>query len=62
MDVVQIGQKCCSGMTQLVERKRKDGSAAFVAQINVRQNGKWGHRESRTFDKRSSAAAWCKSR
>ncbi|MDF3413307.1 tyrosine-type recombinase/integrase [Sulfitobacter sp. M57] len=49
-------------MTQIVERKRKDGSTAYVAQINVRRNGKWAHRESRTFDKRASAAAWYKKR
>jgi integrase len=45
-------------MAQIQERKRKDGSIAYVAQINIRRNGKWAHRESRTFDKRTSAAAW----
>ena len=49
-------------MAQIKERKRKDGSVAFVAQINIRRNGKWAHRESRTFDKRTSAAAWLKKR
>ncbi|GLQ26161.1 site-specific integrase [Sulfitobacter pacificus] len=49
-------------MVQIVERKRKDGSTAYVAQINVRRNGKWAHRESRTFDKHASAAAWYKKR
>ncbi|MCP3972385.1 MAG: site-specific integrase [Rhodobacteraceae bacterium] len=49
-------------MAQIIERKRKDGSTAYVAQINIRQNGKWAHRESRTFDKRSSASAWYKKR
>lgn len=45
-------------MTQVTERKRKDGSVAYVAQISIRRNGKWAHRESRSFDKRASAAAW----
>lgn len=45
-------------MAQIVERKRKNGSIAYVAQINIRQNGKWAHRESRSFDRRSSATAW----
>lgn len=49
-------------MAQIRERKRKDGSVAYVAQINIRRNGKWAHRESRTFDKRTSAAAWLKKR
>lgn len=49
-------------MAQIIERKRKDGSIAYVAQINIRRNGEWAHRESRTFDKRSSAAAWYKKR
>lgn len=49
-------------MAQIRERKRKDGSVAYVAQINIRRNGKWAHRESRTFDKRASAAAWLKKR
>lgn len=49
-------------MAQIVERKRKSGSTAYVAQINIRRNGKWAHRESRTFDKHSSAAAWYEKR
>ena len=49
-------------MTQIAERKRKDGSVAYVAQINIRRNGKWAHRESRSFDKRASAAAWYEKR
>ncbi|QPO09957.1 Phage integrase family protein [Sulfitobacter pontiacus] len=49
-------------MPQIIERKRKDGSTAYVAQINIRRNGKWAHRESRTFDKHSSASAWFKKR
>ena len=49
-------------MTQITERKRKDGSVAYVAQINIRRNGKWAHRESRSFDARASAAAWFKKR
>jgi hypothetical protein len=47
-------------MPQIIERKRQDGSIAYVAQINIRRNGKWAHSESRTFDKHSSAAAWFK--
>ena len=56
-------------MPQIIERKRQDGSIAYVAQINIRRNGKWApqripwaHSESRTFDKHSSAAAWFKKR
>lgn len=49
-------------MAAITERQRRDGSTAYVAQINIRRNGKWAHRESRTFDKRSSASAWIKKR
>ena len=33
-------------MPQIIERKRQDGSIAYVAQINIRRNGKWAHSES----------------
>lgn len=49
-------------MPQTLECARKDGSIAYVAQIDIKRNGKWAHRESRTFDKHSSASAWFKKR
>ncbi|SPJ29588.1 hypothetical protein [Falsiruegeria mediterranea] len=45
-------------MTQIIERKRADGSTAYLAQIAVKRKGQWLHRESRTFDRKSTAEAW----
>jgi len=45
-------------MGTIIKRKRKDGSAAWLAQIAVRRAGKTVWRENRTFELRSTAAAW----
>jgi integrase len=49
-------------MPHIVKRQRKDGSTAYLAQINIKRNGRWVHREARTFDKQSAASAWMKKR
>jgi len=49
-------------MPHITERRRKDGSIAYLAQIAIKRNGKWEHREARTFDKKSAANAWLKKR
>lgn len=49
-------------MGHIIERTRKDGSTAYLAQIAIKRNGEWAHRELRTFDRRSQANAWLKKR
>lgn len=49
-------------MGHIIERTRKDGSKAYLAQIAIKRNGAWAHREARTFDRRSQANAWLKKR
>jgi integrase len=48
-------------MGTIVERPRKDGTVAYMAQIAVMREGR-SHRESQTFDRRPAAAAWIKKR
>ena len=48
-------------MGSIVERKRKDGTPAFLAQISIMRKGVV-HRENETFDRRPAAAAWLKKR
>jgi integrase len=43
----------------IAERRRKDGSVSYLAQITRRGHG---HQESRSFDKRKTAEAWAKKR
>lgn len=45
-------------MGTIVERKRKNGSTAYLAQISINRDGKRAHSESRTFDRRPAATAW----
>jgi len=45
----------------IIERKRKDGSIAFLAQIMMKRGGKV-HRESKTFDRKPAARAWLERR
>ena len=45
-------------MGTIIERARKDGSKAFVAQIVIKKDGKIVHREAETFDRRQAANAW----
>nr|WP_047576870.1 site-specific integrase [Methylobacterium sp. ZNC0032] len=48
-------------MGTIVERPRKDGTVAYMAQIAVMREGR-SHRESKTFDRQPAAAAWIKKR
>ena len=45
-------------MAQIEKRTRNDGALSYVAKIAIRKNGKWAHREVRTFDKMSAAKNW----
>lgn len=45
-------------MGSIVERSRKDGSKAFVAQIVIKKAGAIAHREAQSFDRRQAANAW----
>lgn len=49
-------------MGTITERKRKDGTMGFTAQIRIKQNGKVVHTESQTFDRKPAAANWLKKR
>ena len=48
-------------MGTIIERKRKDGSIAYLAQIMMKRGGKV-HRESKTFDRKPAARAWLERR
>lgn len=54
--------KSCSALAHIIERSRKDGSIAYLAQIAIKRKGEWAHRESRSFDRKSAANAWLKKR
>jgi hypothetical protein len=45
-------------MGSIIERTRKDGSRAFIAQILIKKGGQIVHREAETFDRRQAANAW----
>ncbi|TIL85173.1 MAG: site-specific integrase [Mesorhizobium sp.] len=45
-------------MASIIERKRKDGTPSFLAQIVIKRDGRTIHRENKTFAKRREAAAW----
>lgn len=49
-------------MGTITERKRKDGSTAFMAQISIMRDRKVVRRENRTFDRRAAAKIWIKNR
>jgi integrase len=49
-------------MGSITVRKRKDGSAAYTAQIRVMQKGTTVYQESQTFDRKTTAQAWLKKR
>jgi integrase len=49
-------------MGTITERKRKDGSIGFTAQIVLKQNGAIVHREAQTFDRKQAAYAWLENR
>lgn len=48
-------------MGSITERKRGDGSLAFLARVRVRRDGKT-HLETQTFDRRAAAEKWMKRR
>jgi integrase len=48
-------------MGTIVERKRRDGSTGYTAQIVVKQKGQV-HREAQTFDRQQAAYAWLEKR
>lgn len=49
-------------MGTIIERRRKDGSPSFTAQIVVKRKGAPTYREAKTFDRRSAAVAFIKRR
>lgn len=49
-------------MGTISERKRRDGSRAYTAQIRIMRDGTTVHSEAQTFDRRPAAAAWLKKR
>jgi len=49
-------------MGTISERKRKNGTAAYTAQIRIKRDGKVVHTEAQTFDRRPAARAWLKRR
>lgn len=49
-------------MGSIIERTRADGTRSFRAQITIKDGGKTLHQESRSFDRRTTAAAWMKRR
>lgn len=49
-------------MGTIIQRPRRDGTIAYLAQVTVKRKGRIVHRESRTFDRRPVAAAWIKKR
>lgn len=48
-------------MATIIERKRKDGTSAYLVQITVRRGGK-NHREAKTFRTMREARSWAKFR
>lgn len=49
-------------MGTIIERRRKNGTIALLAQFSVMRQGKDLLRESQTFERRSTAAAWIENR
>ncbi|WP_315923480.1 tyrosine-type recombinase/integrase [Mesorhizobium sp. SP-1A] len=49
-------------MASIVERKKKDGTSSFLAQIVIKRDGRIIHRENKTFGRRREAVAWGKFR
>lgn len=47
-------------MATIVERKRKDGTTAFLVQITLKSEGRIVHREAKTFKSRREAQSWGK--
>lgn len=49
-------------MGSIVERKRKDGTVSYRAQILIKSKGRIVHQESSSFDRLTTAKAWLKRR
>jgi integrase len=49
-------------MGTITERKRKDGSKGYTAQIRIKRDGAIVHTEAQTFDRKPAATAWLKKR
>lgn len=49
-------------MGTITQRKRKDGSSGFTAQIRIMKEGKAVYQESQTFDRKATAQAWIRKR
>lgn len=49
-------------MGTIVERRRKDGTVAYMAKIQAMRDGKIVLRETQTFDRRPAATAWIRRR
>lgn len=49
-------------MGTITQRKRKDGTSAFTAQIRIMRQGKAVYQESQTFDRKTTAQTWLKRR
>ncbi|NNU70395.1 site-specific integrase [Rhizobium sp. WYCCWR 11152] len=49
-------------MGTIAERRRKDGSKSYTAQIRIKRDGKLAHTEAQTFDRKPAASAWLKKR
>lgn len=49
-------------MGSIRERRRKDGSVGYTAQIILKRKGKPTYREAATFERRTQAAGWLKNR
>lgn len=49
-------------MGTISERRRKDGSKSYTAQIRIKRDGKPVHTEAQTFDRKPAASAWLKKR
>ena len=49
-------------MGSITVRKRKDGSAAYTAQIRIMQKDVTVYQESQTFDRKTATQVWLKRR
>ncbi len=61
-NVIPQGDFVKPTMGSIRERVRKDGTTGYTAQIILKRKGKPTYREAATFERRTQAAAWLKSR
>jgi hypothetical protein len=55
-------QACSKTMGTITVRKRKDGSAAYIAQIRITRKGATVYQESPTFERKAAAQCWLSKR